>query len=81
MPHTATVTAKIGPDRVNTAVAHPNVMGVFFDFRDNSLQLTLDPPNAAVPVHTTNLIKDYDLVGKTTVTCTITNGNFAFVIS
>lgn len=84
MAHTATVTAKVGPDRINTAIAHPNVKGVFFDFRDNSLQLTVDPPpvvDPAVPLHTTNLVKDYDLVGVTTVTVTITAGQYAFVVS
>jgi hypothetical protein len=63
---------------------HPNVKGVFFDFRDNTLELTLDPPDVVEPnkpVHTTNLVKIYDLAGKTTVTCTITAGNFAFVVS
>jgi len=84
MAHTATVTAKIGPDRVNTAVAHPNVKGVFFDFRDGSLQLTLDPPPVADPatsVHPSNHVKDYDLVGVTAVTVTITGGQYAFVVS
>jgi len=74
MPNQVTVTAKTGPDRTNTALVVPLVLGV--DFQLDSKRLFIQTENAAG-----DNIKEYDLTGVTTVTCTITTGNWAFVIS
>jgi len=74
MPHQVSITAKTGPDRTITAAVVPNVIRMDFDLNDKVLQ-----------VHTENQagnqIKEYELGAVTTVTCTITGGNWAFVLS
>lgn len=74
MPHQATVTAKTGPDRTNTALVLSDVVGVDFQLSDKRLFVQVGPGVG-------DNIKEYDLTGVTTVTCTITGGNFAFVVS
>lgn len=74
MPSTATVTAKTGPDRQNTALVLNDVQGV--DFQLDSKRLFV-----AVQTAAGDNIKEYDLTGITVVTCTITAGNYAFVVS
>jgi len=74
MPHQVTVTAKTGPDRQNTALVIPAVLNV--DFQLNDRRLFIQTENAAG-----DNIKEYDLTGVTTITCTITTGNYAFVVS
>lgn len=74
MPHQVTVTAKTGPDRQNTALVVPAVLGVDFQLADK--RLFIQTENAAG-----DNIKEYDLNGVTVVTCTITGGNFVFVVS
>lgn len=74
MPNQVTVTAKTGPDRTNTALVLPNVLGV--DFQLDSKRLFVATETAAG-----DNIKEYDLTGVTTVTCTITGGNWVFVVS
>ena len=74
MPHQATVTAKTGPDRTNTAVVIPNVTGVDFQLNDKRLFISTEQGVG-------DNIKEYDLSGVTTVTVTITAGNYAVVVS
>ena len=74
MPNQLTVTAKTGPDRQNTALVLPNVLGV--DFQLDSKRLFVATETASG-----DNIKEYDLNGVTTVTCKITAGNWAFVVS
>lgn len=74
MPHQITVTAKTGPDRQVTAVVLPNVTNVNFDLNDKVLQINQDNQSS-------NQIKEYELASVTTVTCTVTSGNYAFVVS
>lgn len=74
MAHTATVTAKTGPNRQNTAIAYTGVRRVDLDIATAKVQLHLE--NTAG-----NQIKEYDLVGVTTFTVTITAGQYAVVIS
>lgn len=84
MAHTVTVTGKIGPNFANTAVVHPNVKSVQLDFAASVLRLVLDPPPVvapATPVHPTNLLKNYDLTGMTSVVDTITAGQHVIVVS
>ena len=74
MPHSVTITAKTGPNRTNTAMAFPNVETINFNLTAGKLQLH-------VPNQAGNQIKEYDLTGVTTVTCTVTAGVWAFVLS
>jgi hypothetical protein len=74
MPHQATVTAKTGPDRANTAIVLNDVVGIDFQLNDKRLFVQVGPGVG-------DNIKEYDLSGVTVVTCTITAGNFAFVVS
>ena len=85
--HQITVTAKTGPDRTNTAVVLDRVENIVFDLEHARLQVEQAPPALPVPpvppgaLSVGGNIKEYDLVGKTTVTCTITAGVYAFVVS
>jgi hypothetical protein len=72
--HQVTVTAKTGPNVQNTAMVIPNVLAVNFDLNAPSLQIQ-------TVVGAGDNVKEYDLTGVTTITCTITGGNYAFVIS
>ena len=74
MAHTATVTAKTGPNRTNTAIVYPDVLGVDFQLTDRRLFI-----QTAQGVG--DNIKEYDLSGVTAVACTITAGQYAFVVS
>lgn len=74
MPHQVTVTAKTGPNRTNTAAVLTNVDRVDLDLAKAKVQVYLQ--NQAG-----NQIKEYDLVGVTAVTVTITAGQYAVVIS
>lgn len=74
MPHQVTVTAKTGPDRTNTAAVITGVLRMDFDLSDKTLQVYTE--NQAG-----NQIKEYELAAVTTVTCTVTSGNWAFVLS
>jgi hypothetical protein len=69
-----TVTAKTGPDRTNTALVVSNVQAVNFDLMQPSLQIQ-------TVTATGDNIKEYDLTGVTTVTCSVTSGVLAFVVS
>jgi hypothetical protein len=74
MPHQVTVTAKTGPDRQNTAIVYPDVVGV--DFQLNDRRLFVQTVQAAG-----DNVKEYDLTGVTTVTVAITGGNWAITIA
>jgi hypothetical protein len=74
MPHQVTVTAKTGPDRTNTAIVIPSVTRMDFDLNDKILQVHTETQSG-------NQIKEYELSAITTVTCTITTGNWAFTLS
>jgi hypothetical protein len=87
--HQITVTGKTGPNRTNTALVIDRVEKVLFDLEHGSLQVEQAPPTLPFPpvppgptvsVASSN-IKEYDLVGVTTVTCTVTAGVYAFVVS
>lgn len=84
MPHTATVTAKTGPAVQNTAIVYSNVRKVDIDPTRGVIEFIVDPPAVAppaTPISIGNQVKEYDLVGVTVLTCTITGGNYAFVVS
>jgi hypothetical protein len=72
--HQATVTAKTGPNVQVTALVIRDVKNIVFDF---------DAPAVQIQVATGagDNIKEFDLTGVTTITCTITAGNSAWVIS
>jgi len=73
MASSATVTAKAGPNLSVTAVVVNNVSDINFDLDGKVLQLF---QSSALPV------REFDLNGITTVTCTVTAGpNFAFTLS
>lgn len=74
MPHQVTVTGKTGPARQNTAIVLANVDRVDFDLKSAKIQVYIQNQSG-------NQIKEYDLVGVTTVTCTVTAGQYAFVLS
>lgn len=73
MPHQVTVTAQTGPARQLTTVVIPNVNEVVFLPNPKLLRVRIDDINGNV--------KDFDVSPATTVTCTITGGNYAFVVS
>ena len=86
--HQITVTAKTGPNRANAALVLDRVENITFDLQAAKLQVEQSPPpmpsNPATPPPTLPFgsnIKEYDLVGVTTVTCTVTAGVYAFVVS
>jgi hypothetical protein len=72
--HQVTVTAKTGPNVTNTALVIGNVRRLEFD---------MDLPRLQIQVVTGSgdNIKEYDLTGVTTITCTVTAGNTAWVVS
>lgn len=74
MPHQATVTAKTGPDRQNTAVVIPAVIQVDFQLNDKRLFVHTETQAG-------DNIKEYDLSSVTTVTFSITGGNYAVTVS
>jgi hypothetical protein len=73
MPHQVTVTGLVGPGRAVGPVVIPNVTEVTFVPDPKQLKLKTSDPN--------NANKDFDIAAATTVTCTITAGNYAFVVS
>jgi hypothetical protein len=67
-----TVTAKSGPAQQSTAKVISNVTGYTVDLMNRVIHVsTSDSP----------LVQDYDLVGVTTFTTTITGATYALVIS
>ena len=68
-----TVTAKTGPNQQVTALVIPGVAQVLLDYDMNTIQVFKD---GQVPPY-----KEFDMIGVTTVTDTITAGNHAIVIS
>jgi hypothetical protein len=74
MPHQITVTGKTGPDRTITAAVIPNVLGVDFQLNDKRLFVTTEQQAG-------DNIKEFDLSTITTVTFTVTGGNYTVVVS
>lgn len=72
--HQVTITAKTGPAAQNTALVINNVRRLEFDLDLPRLQIQITQGVG-------DNIKEYDLTGVTTVTCAITSGNYAFVLS
>ena len=73
MAHSVTVTGQLGPARAVTALAIPNAIEVMFI-----------PDPKVLRVKTSDVsgnYKDFDISAATTVTCTITAGAYAFVVS
>lgn len=85
--HQITVTGKTGPNRTNTAIVLDRVETVLFDLEHGRLQVEQaspalpNPPTPPGALSVGGNIKEYDLVGVTTVTCTVTAGVYAFVVS
>ena len=73
MPHQVTVTGKTGPDRTVTATVIPNVTAIDFQLNDKRLFITTEQQAG-------DNVKEFDLTF-TTVTFTITAGNYAIVVS
>ena len=73
MPHQVTVTGKTGPNFSLAGLVIPNVVEVSFVPDPKLLRVRTSEVNGNV--------KDFDISAATTVTCTITTGNFAFVVS
>lgn len=73
MAHQVTITAKTGPDRTNTALVLADVDKVLIDPVRKIIQVS--------QIGKGGNIKEHDLVAATTVTCTITAGQYAFVVS
>lgn len=73
MPASVTVTGQLGPARAITALAIPNAVEVMFVPDPKILRVKTTDVNGS--------IKDFDISAATTVTCTITAGAYAFVVS
>jgi len=74
MPHQATVTAKTGPDRQVTGLVLLNVIGVDFQLNDKRLFIQVEN-------NTGDNIKEFDLTAVTTVTVTISAGNYSVTVA
>ena len=74
MPHQATVTAKTGPDRQNTAQVIPNVTGIYFALNDKRLFVQTE-------IGVGDNIKEYDLNSVTAVTFSISSGNYSVTVT
>ena len=74
MPHTATVTAKTGPDRTNTAIVLDRVTDIAFHLNDKRLFIQVEQGVG-------DNIKEYDLSGVTAVTVAIVAGNWSVTIA
>ena len=74
MPSSATVTAKTGPDRQNTALVFPDIKGLNLDFVAKTVQF---PILQGVGDN----VKEYELTNTTTITIVSTAGNFAITIA
>ena len=74
MPHQATVTAKTGPDRQVTGMVLLNVIGVDFQLNDKRLFIQVEN-------NTGDNIKEFDLTSVTTVTVTISAGNYSVTVA
>jgi hypothetical protein len=74
MPHQLTVTGKTGPDRTVTAAVLLDVQRADFQLVDKRLQVHLANQSG-------NQIKEFDLSPTTTVTFSITSGNYTMVVS
>lgn len=72
--HQVTVTAKTGPNVQNTAMVIQNVRRLEFDMDIPRLQIQ-------VVQGAGDNIKEYDLTGVTVITCAVTAGNTAWVLS
>jgi len=73
MPHQVTVTGTLGPGIARSAMVVQNVNEVVFNLNPKILRVRVDDINGNW--------KDVDISAATTVTCTITSGNYAFVVS
>jgi hypothetical protein len=73
MPHQVTVTGLTGPARQLTTAVILNVNEVVFSPNAKMIRVRTDDVSGN--------IKDLDVTAATTVTCTITGGNYAFVVS
>jgi len=74
MPHSATVTAKTGPDKQLTGIVLNDVQGI--DFQLDSKRLFVQVAQQAG-----DNIKEFDLSTVTTVTVTIAAGNWTVVVA
>jgi len=72
MPSQVTVTAKTGPAVQNTAIVLTDASRVEFDLMDRTLFVS---QNGQVG------IKEYDLVGVTTISCTVSGANYTWTVS
>jgi hypothetical protein len=71
MPSTVTVTAKVGPALQATAVPISSVNVMSLDLNKRVIQLDNGTP----------LIKEFDLVGVTTMTVAISGANYTVALS
>ena len=74
MPHTATVTAKTGPNLQNTAMAYPDIKELNLDFVAKTAQIKIVQGVG-------DNIKEYELSNTTTITIVNTAGVFAVTIA
>lgn len=72
MPSTATVTSKIGPGVTVTAQVLQNVVRVNYDLVGDTVEITQSDPVK---------VTQYDLAATTTVTMTVSGGNWTVTIS
>jgi len=70
MPSQATVTADTGPAVQSTAKVYTNVDSFYFDAARRTFSIVQGSKTT-----------DFDMVGVTTITCTVTGANLAFTIS
>ena len=75
MPVNLTITAKSGPDRTNTAAVFTGKPGILF-LPDRKILQLFDGGDTNSPP-----MKEFDLTGVTTLTCTITGNTYAFTVS
>lgn len=72
MPHLVTVTGVVGPGRPVTTALIPNVQEVVFLLNPSKVLRVRDDSDS---------FRDFDLAAVTTVTCSISAGNYTFTLS
>lgn len=75
MPVSLTITAQTGPGRQNTAAVFTGKPGILF-LPDRKILQLFDGGDTNSPP-----MKEFDLTGVTTITCTVTGNIYAFTVS
>jgi len=71
MPSSVTVTAKAGPGLQATALVLSNISNIMFDMDNRKVQVN----------NSGTVIREFDLVGVTTITFSLSGANYTITVS